>query len=162
MSTHIEWTEETWNPTVGCDKVSPGCKNCYAIRDAHRLAGNSHPKVSQVYQGITVRQGGITNWTGKVRLVEDRLEIPFRWRAPRNIFVNSMSDLFHESLPDESIDRVFAVMALCRQHTFRVLTKRPERMLEYMQSRRASSTFWKGACPPGWTFDFVSPRNGKK
>lgn len=140
MPTEISWTDETWNPTVGCSKVSPGCKGCYAIRDAHRLAGNPNPKISKVYQGLTVIQNGAPNWTGVVRLIEERLADPLRWRKPRRVFVNSMSDLFHEALPDEAIDRVFAVMALCPQHTFQVLTKRPERMRDYCSS---DETRWR-------------------
>ena len=103
--TGIEWTDSTWNPTIGCSRVSEGCRNCYAERLAHRSA-----------------------WTGRVNLAEKHLLDPLKWRTPRRVFVNSMSDLFHEGLPDAAIDRVFAVMAQCPQHTFQVLTKRPCRM----------------------------------
>lgn len=119
MPTKIEWTDETWNPVTGCSKVSQGCKNCYAMREWPRLAGN--PKT--VYFGREFTD---------VRCHPERLDQPLRWTKPRMIFVNSMSDLFHEAVPDDFIDEVFAVMALASQHTFQVLTKRPERMREYL------------------------------
>ncbi|MEM1183675.1 MAG: phage Gp37/Gp68 family protein [Planctomycetota bacterium] len=134
----IEWTNETWNPVAGCTPVSPGCLNCYAARMSVRLAGMG------VAQYLTVdgkpiadtREGssGIKRpvFNGTVNLVEDKLTDPLRWRKPRMVFVNSMSDLFHEAVPFEVIDRVFAVMALCPQHTFQILTKRPERMRAYL------------------------------
>lgn len=134
MSSQIEWTDETWNPTVGCRKVSPGCENCYAIREAHRMAGNPNPKIRQVYEGLTVRPGkGPANWSGQVRFVEERLEQPLRWRKPRRVFVDSMSDLFHEDISFLEIERVFEVMGEARQHTFQVLTKRGRRMWEFCQ-----------------------------
>jgi len=117
----IEWTEATWNPVTGCSKVSQGCKNCYAERDWGRLSkigGN-------VYTGRAFTD---------VMCHPERLDQPLRWKKPRRIFVNSMSDLFHESVPDSFIDKVFAVMALAERHTFQVLTKRPARMLSYFLS----------------------------
>ncbi len=126
--TKISWCTDVWNPIVGCTKVSSGCDSCYAISMAHRLASN--PKTPQ-YAGTTKITNGRPNWSGKLNLVEHKLREPLRWRKPALVFVNSMSDLFHESVPDEWIDRVFAVMALCPQHTFQVLTKRPERMARY-------------------------------
>lgn len=134
MSTKIEWTQngETWNPIAGCSKVSDGCKNCYAIKDAHRLAGHPNPKIAAKYEGTTKIENGKMNWTGRINLAsEDVLLQPMRWTRPRKIFVNSMSDLFHESVPDEWIDKIFAVMALSPQHTFQILTKRAGRMKEY-------------------------------
>lgn len=130
MSTPIQWTDETWNPIVGCTKVSAGCAHCYAERHAVRLAGNPLPAIAEAYAGLTDDRG---RWTGRVRLVERALTRPLRWRKPRRVFVNSMSDLFHEQVPDEWIDRIFAVMALCPQHAFQILTKRPERMAAYLQ-----------------------------
>lgn len=132
--TGIEWTDATWSPVVGCTPVSPGCKNCYAATFAAR---GLHEK----YVGLTVRRKGENGRTravfnGTVRCLPDQLTIPLQWRKPRRIFVCSMSDLFHKSVPFEFIDRVFAVMALCPQHTFQVLTKRPERMAEYLLARR--------------------------
>ncbi len=125
MSTGIEWTDETWNPVVGCTRVSPGCQHCYAERMAKRLSKN--PSTPQ-YAG-TVDDNG--RWTGQVNLVESALLKPLSWRKPRMVFVNSMSDLFHESVPDEYIDKVFAVMAQAHHHTYQVLTKRPERITEW-------------------------------
>lgn len=136
----IEWTESTWNPITGCTKVSPGCKFCYAERDWVRLSA-PRPKPN-IYTGRKFTD---------VQCHPERLEQPLRWRKPRRIFVNSMSDLFHESVPDEFIDKIFAVMALAPQHTFQVLTKRPDRMRDYMVGLkesdfvRASGAFkWAG------------------
>lgn len=113
----IEWTDASWNPVRGCTKVSAGCKNCYAETFAERWRGvPGHP----FEQGFDLR------------LVPEKLSEPLKWRRPRRIFVNSMSDLFHEDVPFEFIDSVFSVMALCPRHTFQVLTKRPERMREYV------------------------------
>lgn len=117
--TKIEWTDATWNPVTGCTKVSQGCKHCYAERDWARMVH------LPAYQGRKFTD---------VACHPERLDKPLRWMKPRRIFVNSMSDLFHESVPDEFIDRVFAVMALAKQHKFQVLTKRPERMLAYLGS----------------------------
>ncbi|WP_265518932.1 DUF5131 family protein [Nitratireductor luteus] len=133
----IEWTDATWNPVVGCDIVSPGCTNCYAMKMAARIeamsAGTGKPTH---YAGTTCKVKGKAVWTGKLALAPDHiLTQPLRWNRPRMVFVNSMGDLFHESVPDEWIDRVFAVMALAPQHTFQVLTKRAKRMLEYIAPR---------------------------
>lgn len=124
----IEWTDRTWNPIRGCSVVSEGCRNCYAMNFATRFA-----KEGEAYDGLAYRNSSGAHWTGKVKFIEEHLEDPLRWRAPKRIFVNSMSDLFHESIPDEWIDRIFAVMALAPQHAFQVLTKRPKRMLAYTQ-----------------------------
>lgn len=113
----IEWTDTTWNPVTGCTKVSPGCAHCYAETFAERFRGvPGHP----FEQGFDLK------------LWPERLSLPLKWKKPRRVFVNSMSDLFHEDVPFEFIDRVFAVMALTPQHTYQVLTKRPERMREYL------------------------------
>lgn len=123
----IEWTDATWNPITGCSMVSAGCTNCYAMGlAATRLRHH------QSRAGLTRETGGRPVWTGEVRLNEQWLDQPLRWKRPRRIFVCAHGDLFHEAVPNEWIDRVFAVMALCPQHTFQVLTKRPERMLEYV------------------------------
>lgn len=114
----IEWTDETWNPVTGCAKVSQGCKHCYAERTWERLSAN--PKT--VYFGREFTD---------VRCHVERLDQPLRWTKPRRIFVNSMSDLFHEDVPFEFIAAVFGVMSRARRHTFQVLTKRPKRMLEF-------------------------------
>lgn len=129
--TDIEWTNETWNPIVGCSLESPGCTNCYAMRKANRLAEMG--KHTSHYRGLVEKHNGKPVWNGVVREAPERLLMkPFRWKKGKMIFVNSMGDLFHESVPDHAIDKVFAVMALCPQHTFQVLTKRAERMREYM------------------------------
>lgn len=126
--TNIEWADSSWNPVVGCSLVSPGCTNCYAMRWAH--AGM---KPVKHYHGTTRSVNGKPVWTGKVaQAPEHILTAPLRWKKPRRIFVNSMGDLFHEDCPDDWIDKVFAVMALCPQHTFQVLTKRAKRMREYL------------------------------
>lgn len=124
----IEWTDATWNPTRGCSRVSEGCRNCYAERQALRYSLTE----KDPFFGFVGKVNGHPAWTGKVELIESKLEEPLSWKNPRRIFVNSMSDLFHEALPDEAIDRVFAVMSLCPRHTFQVLTKRPDRMLKYL------------------------------
>ena len=114
----IEWTDSTWNPVTGCTKISPGCKHCYAEVIAERYRGvPNHP----YEQGFDMR------------LWPQRLELPLKWKKPRRIFVNSMSDLFHPYVPDEFIGRVFETMCKASHHQFQVLTKRPERMSEYME-----------------------------
>lgn len=125
----IQWTEATWNPTRGCSLVSAGCTNCYAMRQAHRFSGIP----GGPYRGFTRIANGHPVWTGKVELIEEALIIPLRWKRPRSIFVNSMSDLFHEALSFESIAAVFGVMAAAPHHTFQVLTKRAERMWEFFE-----------------------------
>jgi len=142
----IEWTDATWNPIVGCSLVSPGCTNCYAMKmaarivamneGAHKASVARDPEWGAIgeshYEGITQPSKAGPVWTGKIGVVDDyAFTKPLRWKRPRRIFVNSMGDLFHESIPDEAIDRVFAVMALAPQHTFQVLTKRSARMRAY-------------------------------
>lgn len=125
----IEWTEATWSPVQGCEAVSPGCAHCYAGGlCATRL--RKTPK----YQGLAKLVDGVAKWTGVVRTTPNDLQIPLRWTKPRRIFVNSMSDTFHEDVPDEFLDRMFAVMALTPRHTYQVLTKRIERAAEYLGS----------------------------
>jgi protein gp37 len=132
--TAIEWADAVWNPLAGCNEVSPGCLHCYAAVMAHRLAAMGQEK----YQGTTKKlPNGKVVWTGKLNLDPGALAQPLSWKKPRRVFVNSMSDLFHEDAPDEFIDQVFAVMALCPRHTFQVLTKRPERMLAYFSAKTA-------------------------
>ncbi len=128
--TKISWTDKVWNPTRGCSLVSPGCHQCYAMTFAHRFSGPG-----QRYEGLTRlrphKQGPV--WTGRVNLVYDMLEVPRAWKKPQRVFVNSMSDLFHEELSFEEIGAVFGVMAGSPQHTFQVLTKRPQRMVEFFR-----------------------------
>ena len=129
----IEWCDSTWHPTVGCSVVSPGCTNCYAMKMAHRIEA-MHP--GSHYAGLTRMVNGQAVWTGEVRAAPSRIfTAPMRWRKPKRVFVNSMSDLFHSDVPDEVIDSVFAVMALAPQHTFQVLTKHPARMREWFFER---------------------------
>lgn len=119
----IEWTDETWNPVGGCKAVSPGCANYYAARMAKRLAAMGQER----YKGLVDEHG---RWTGEFRVFDDVLTAPLRWRKPRRVSVNSEGDLFGEGVPFEFIAQVFAVMALCPQHTFQILSKRSERMAE--------------------------------
>ena len=124
INTKIEWTDMTWNPIAGCSRVSEGCRNCYAESMARRFKGPG-----MAYDGLVGDDG---RWTGKIKFSEARLLDPLRWKSPRRIFVNSMSDLFHPNVSDEMQDKIFAVMALCPQHTFQVLTKRPEALRLYL------------------------------
>jgi protein gp37 len=125
----IEWTDATWNPMLGCTKVSPGCDECYAILTARIRESNPTPKIAAAFAGLVRRdEAGALDWTGRINLLPDRLDQPLRWRKPRRIFVNSQSDLFHKAVPNEFIARVFAIMAGAQRHTFQILTKRPGRM----------------------------------
>lgn len=135
----IEWTDASWNPIVGCSLASPGCTNCYAMKQAARIVRmapiGDDPNVPQTHYFGTIKTVNLKPvWTSKVVLAPDHIiTAPLRWKKPRRIFANSMGDLFHESVPDEWIDRVFAVMACSPQHTFQVLTKRAARMLKYFE-----------------------------
>jgi protein gp37 len=125
----IEWTDSTWNPVTGCTQISPGCDHCYALTFAERFRGvPGHP----YEQGFD-----LTLWP-------QRLMLPLRWKQPRHIFVNSMSDLFHESVPDEYIRRVFAIMEKADWHVFQVLTKRPKRMANLAANLPWPSHVWAG------------------
>jgi len=126
MATKIAWANETWSPVIGCTKIAAGCKNCYAERMATRLA----TMPLQSYYRHVVQNG---KWNGDVYCLENRLSKPLHWRKPRKIFVCSMSDLFHEQVPFEFIDRVFSTMARCPQHQFQILTKRFVRAVEYFE-----------------------------
>lgn len=141
MSTHssIEWTEATWNPTRGCTRVSPGCQNCYAERFAHRLSGEG-----QAYEGLTRSTASGPRWRGVLKLVDDAVDLPLQWQKPKMIFVNSMSDLFHEKVPLEFLNRVFDVMRRASWHTFQVLTKRADRLAELGRSLAWPSNVWMG------------------
>lgn len=148
--TPIQWTETTWNPVRGCAIVSPGCINCYAMRQAHRFSGPGKP-----YVGLTKQTERGPQWTGTVVTVEDALREPLSWRRPRKVFVNSMSDLFHDDVPFTFVDKVFAVMALTNRHIYQILTKRPQRMRSYLNSRARSATYWKKAVPEGWSLEWM-------
>lgn len=136
--TAIEWTDATWNIVNGCTVHSPGCANCYAMQLAATRLKNIPSRV-----GLARMHNGHAQWTGEVRFNEAVLLDPLKWRRPRRIFVCAHGDLFHEKVPDEWIDRVFAVMALCPQHSFQVLTKRAERMRKYISRLADSLARWR-------------------
>jgi len=130
MPSKIEWTNETWNPIVGCSKVSSGCDNCYAERMARRLAHMG----KEGYGYVTHKKGG---WNGKIyrKFYNDVINKPLHWKKPRMVFVSSMGDLFHENVPFEWIDKVVEVAEVTPWHTYQFLTKRADRMLEYFKWR---------------------------
>jgi protein gp37 len=136
--TSIEWVRngevkgKTWNPLIGCTRCSPGCARCYAEGIAARFSGPGLP-----YEGVAKMTPSGPRWTGEIKLLPDKLQDPLRWKKPRTVFVNSMSDLFHPNVPFDFVDQVFAVMALTPRHTYQVLTKRPERMAEYLRGHAA-------------------------
>jgi protein gp37 len=137
-SSAIEWTEATWNPVTGCDRVSPGCAHCYALDLAARLKRMGQPKYQ--LDGAEKSSGpgfGVT-------LHPSAVDAPLHWRTPRVIFVNSMSDLFHEEIPDEFIEEVFAVMAEAHWHVFQILTKRHERLAEIADQLEWPENVWMG------------------
>lgn len=138
----IEWTDATWNPVSGCRLLSAGCTNCYAMRMAARLQAMEH----ESYVGTTRKTGNRHVWTGRTHLLEHTLDIPLTWRKPRLVFVNSMSDLFQDSVPFEYIERVWQTMDKAKIHTFQILTKQPERMAEFLQRRgkHALKNVWLG------------------
>jgi protein gp37 len=138
--TAIEWTDATWNPVAGCTVVSPGCTNCYAMRMAARLNAMGLPK----YRALTRKSGRRAVWTGKIRLDNAALAIPTRWRKPRRIFVNSMSDLFHAGVPIAFIGKVWSMMERTPWHTYQILTKRPDRMAEAAASLPVLDNVWLG------------------
>jgi protein gp37 len=153
QKTKIEWTDASWNPIRGCSRVSEGCRNCYAEHTAARFSGPGKP-----YEGLAeyktiqgpptvageasvgkserTRAEKVARWTGVMKFVPEHLEDPLRWKRPRRIFVNSMSDLFHEGVPDKWIHKIFLIMACSPRHTFQILTKRPERMRAYCSSNQ--------------------------
>ena len=151
MRSTIEWTQVTWNPCTGCSMYSPGCAHCYALPMSHRLAAMGQLK----YQGTTTSTTGKLRWTGKIVLDETVLEQPLRWQKPRIIFVNSMSDLFHKDVPFEFIARVFSVMERCPQHTFQVLTKRSQRLLETATDLPWPANVWMKRDPACGRLSFV-------
>lgn len=140
---NIQWTEATWNPVAGYTRVSAGCDNCYAVQMSHRLELMGQAK----YAGLTVLNNrGDRHFNGTVRCDEDALTIPLKWRKPRRVFVNSMSDLFHDSVPADFISRVWDVMRQTPQHTYQILTKRPARMREVagVLNRKPLPNAWLG------------------
>lgn len=129
--TQIEWTDSTWNPVAGCSIVTAGCTHCYAMEMARRLEAMGIEK----YAGLTRKTGKRTVWNGAVREDRDALSIPYRWKKPRKIFVNSMSDLFHEQVSDDFILAVWQVMRDTPHHNYQILTKRPERMAKLVATQ---------------------------
>jgi len=150
--TSIEWTDKSWNPWKGCSAVSPGCAHCYAEAMAKRLKGMGAPGYADVI-------GGNGRWSGKLKLAEKTLEAPLRWRKPSRVFVNSMSDFFHEDAPDSWRDRAFAVMTLASRHTFQILTKRADLMRGYFEKPGRSDLIRQCArlTAPEWPSDFPWP-----
>lgn len=128
MTTTIEWTDRTWNPTLGCTKVSPGCDNCYAIPEAWMRMHNPNPKVAGAFAGTVAKTDGRTDWTGRINLLDNRLDQPKHWREPSMVFVNSMSDVFAARVPVDFVTKIWATMQATPQHTYQILTKRPERL----------------------------------
>ena len=157
-SSAIEWTEATWNPVTGCDRVSPGCAHCYALDLAARLKRMGQTK----YQ----RDGGKASGPGfAVTLHPMTLGLPLRWRTPRVIFVNSMSDLFHEAVPDDYIRSVFEVMRTAEQHVFQVLTKRHERLAELADPTTGRQMFgWESVSKTGGSSNasIISVTSGRR
>jgi protein gp37 len=143
----IEWTETTWNPLTGCDKVSPGCKNCYAERMAHRLRAMGQERYANGFE---------------LTLHDHLLEQPLSWRKPQNVFVNSMSDLFHEEVPFEFIRRAFDVMRRASWHRFQVLTKRSQRLLDLSPHIDWPENVWMGVRSNGRTMPFASSTCGRR
>lgn len=155
-ATAIEWTDVTWNPVRGCARVSPGCEHCYAEKQAARFCSPTQP-----YAGLVSVRSHVSGlrytdpraagswteprWTGVARFFPSKLSEPLGWKDPQRVFVNSMSDLFHEDISDEQIAAVFGVMAICRRHTFQILTKRPERMAKWFRWMRDEG-FDAGKC----------------
>ena len=140
LGSAIEWTEATWNPVAGCTVLSPGCTNCYAMRMARRLEAMGQSK----YEATTRITGGRAKWTGRVVLDEKAIAIPKTWTKGRLVFVNSMSDLFHDAVPLDFIRRVFDVMSSTPHHTYQVLTKRSERLRELSPSLCWPANVWMG------------------
>ncbi len=136
----IEWTEATWNPVAGCSVISPGCTNCYAMRLAGRLSSMGSDK----YEGTTRISGGRHKWTGVIKFDEGALVQPLRWKKGRFVFVNSMSDLFHEGVTIDFIHRVFDVIIRTPQHTYQILTKRAERLAELAPRLPWPLNVWMG------------------
>jgi protein gp37 len=138
--TSIEWTDATWNPIAGCTIMSAGCTNCYAMRMAARFEAMGTEK----YRSLTRRSGKRMVWTEKIRLDEKALAIPKAWKKPRLVFVNSMSDLFHEKVPFAFVKRVWDVMEGTPQHTYQILTKRPDRMAVAARLLQQLPNVWLG------------------
>ena len=140
----INWTEATWNPVVGCTRTSEGCSNCYAIGHVRRMGGNPNAAIRRANEGLVVNRNGVLDWSGEVRQLPDRLEQPLHWRKPRLVFVNSLSDLFHEDVPAGYVAQVFDVMRRAHWHVFQVLTKRSDRLREMDATLDWPDNVWAG------------------
>jgi protein gp37 len=140
----IEWTDATWNPVTGCTKISPGCTHCYAERLAERLEAMGNPRYRNGFE---------------LTLHADQIDLPLRWRKPKRIFVNSMSDLFHEDVPEDFIRQVFQVMNHAHWHNFQVLTKRAERLAELVPALHWTPNIWQGVSVESeeylWRLDYL-------
>ncbi len=160
---NIEWTDATWNWLAGCSLASPGCEACYAMRFSHRFSGPGGR-----YEGLTVLKNAGVRWTGEVRALSDKaFNQPFRWREPRRVFVNSMSDTFHPDAPKEAVFRAFDIMSHCERHTFQVLTKRPDRaaeLLAELDAMQAAPSRWPLAhrLPLPWVWIGASVEDRKR
>jgi protein gp37 len=139
-SSSIEWTDATWNPVAGCTIVSPGCSNCYAMRMAARLEAMGQAK----YRGTTRKSGRRYVWTGKVGLDWPSLKVPLSWKKGRRVFVNSMSDLFHDDVPPEFICALFEVMEATPRHSYQILTKRADRLAQLAPTLPWPGNVWMG------------------
>ena len=138
-NSHIEWTDATWNPVTGCSKISPGCKHCYAERLAQRLKAMGQPNYRNGF---------------KLTLQPQMIELPLRWKTPKKIFVNSMSDLFHTDVPTSYIKWVFDVMRRAHWHQYQVLTKRSERVFELSEELNWAPQIWMGVSVESETFKY--------
>ena len=145
----IEWTESTWNPVRGCARVSEGCRFCYAERIAQRFAGKG-----LAYEGLAIQTKAGPRWTNRIKNVPHLLEQPLKWKKPKLIFVNSMSDLFHDAVPVAYIRKVFDVMRQATWHQFQVLTKRAERLLELNRKLEWSDNIWMGVSVENGDYQF--------
>jgi protein gp37 len=143
--TSIEWTDATWNPVAGCSIMSAGCSNCYAMRMAARLDAMGMEK----YRGLTKRSRKQFVWTGEIRLDDKALTIPYGWSKPRFVFVNSMSDLFHEKVPAPFVAQVWRAMEETPRHTYQILTKRPDRMRDIVKHFPRLPNVWLGTSVEG-------------
>lgn len=158
--TPIEWSDATWPVVAGCEKVSRECKHCWAIRTSWRLSHNPAPAVRAAYEVTVKKVGSKLAWTGLMRPLPERLGWPLKWKRGRKIFVCSQSDLFHKDVPNDFIDEVFAVMARCPRHTFQLLTKRPERMAEYLGGDDLEdriTELWREGDPDRETWSLMLP-----
>jgi protein gp37 len=150
MGSKIGWTDESWNPIIGCSKVSAGCQNCYAEKMAGRLAYMGNEAYQNTMRCVVedIDTATYNGWSGKTALVEPALDKPLHWKKPRMIFVCSMGDLFHESVCYSWVDKVMEIIQQCPHHTFQILTKRPERMRAYFMSlytaKNVQRNLWLG------------------